>query len=261
MVHNNNNNNNKQMVTMKLKNILACALGAGLLTAAAGSVQATVINNYVTRVLKAQLIIKWTDSNGKIKKATITSKDLVKAISEDFGVNYSGDQIVYSDWDGDYHLMDKNKVFVYDVNGDDLGEDGVIVADYTPLSSSHNDGNNGRYKDVETGTLDFEFYSDGVTEADVLNDDTLSLDDNTLEFIDGNAPYTLTQTGAAIRKNTNQKLTFTEKEEIGGVGHDFDVVDEADPSGDDDAEPPSDDDLPIFGPMTQDGSGTINNAD
>jgi hypothetical protein len=251
MVHNNNNNNNKQMVTMKLKNILACALGAGLLTVAAGSVQATVINNTVVTVLKAQLIIKWTDANGKIKKATITSKDLVKAISEDFGVNYSGDQIVFSDWDGDYHLMDKNKVFVYDVNGEDLGENGVIFTDYTSLSSSHNGGNNGRYKDVETGTLDFEFYSDG---------DPMTLDNNTLEFIDGNAPYTLTQTGAAIRKNTNQKLTVTEKDEIGGAGHDFDVVDEADTDVEGDTTP-SDDDLPIFGPMTQDGSGTINNAD
>ena len=71
---------------MKLigKNILACAVGAGLLMFATGSTQAVTFGDDFVTTLNAQLIIKWSDSNGKVQKASITSKDLVEAIGEDF---------------------------------------------------------------------------------------------------------------------------------------------------------------------------------
>jgi hypothetical protein len=221
---------------MKLngKNILACAVGAGLLTFASGQAQAIVIDNELVIPLNAQLIIKYS-VNGKAKRASITSKSLVTAIGEDFNENLSGDQIVFYYGDGDYHLMDKHNTL-----GEDLTEDGVIIAEYNQLSTSSNDGNNGKFKDVETGTVDFEFYSDGVTPADVADDEG-TLDDNTLEFADTSVPYTFTETGGAFKNNNAQQVTITEKDSIGATGHDFDVVDL--------------DDQIIFGMMTQNGSG------
>jgi hypothetical protein len=227
---------------MKLKNILACALGAGLLTFAGGSAQAalnkktSVIDGFLVIPLNPQLIIKYTDGNGKVQRATINTKALVAAISLDFGENFSGDRIVYWYEDGDFHLMDKQNNLVNDVNDEDLSEDGVIVADVTRDSSSTHDGSNGRFTYVETGTDDFEFYSDG---------DQVTLGNDTLEFIDDTVPYTYTETAGPI-KNGEQQVNITEKADLGATGHDFTVVD-IDP-------------LPIFGSATQNGGGKVPTA-
>jgi hypothetical protein len=221
---------------MKLigKNILACALGAGLLTFAAGSAQAFVIDNELAVPLDAQLFIKWTDDNGKLQKARITSKDLVNAIGEDFDENVSGDQIVnVGSSDVDCELIDKHGDLVLD-----LSDDGVIVINHSQLSESEKDGSNGKFKEVSTGTVDVEFYSDG---------DQVDLDNNTLELIDDVSPYTLTVTGSAINHNDKQQITIAEKDELGAEGHDFDATEDFD-------------DLPIFGIMTGNGSGTIVDA-
>jgi hypothetical protein len=237
---------------MKLigKNILACAVGAGLLTFASGRAQALVIDDQVATVVNAQLIIKFTTGDGKIKKASITSKDLINAIGEDNDLVVKGDQIVTLDRSsdapedqGDFWLMDKhgNLISVQD-DDDSLTDDGIIIANYDDLSDSDNEGNNGKFKFVETGVLDFEFYSDGVTPTDV-EDDEGSLDDNTLEFA-SEGPYSYSETGTGVNHNNKEKITVTEKDSISATGHDFDVLD-------------SDDDEIIFGMMTQDGSGTI----
>src|ERR1700689_369890 len=102
---------------MKLigKNILACALGAGLLTFAAGRAQAVSFGDDFETVVDAQLIIKWTDDNGRLHRGRITTKDMVTAIGEDFEGDVTGDQIVY-DWDeGDYWLGAKQGVFFVDL--------------------------------------------------------------------------------------------------------------------------------------------------
>ena len=212
---------------MKLKNIWACALGAGLLTVAGGSAQATVIAGSLVVPWDQSLIIKWTDSNGKLHRGRITSKDLVAAISEDFNVNFSGDQIVYYFGDGDIHLMDKSKSLV-----ENLTVDGVIFIDHTTDSQSTVDGSNGKFKHVETGTADFEFYSDGGADSP----------DSTLSFVDDTAAYTYTITGGPI-KNGEQKVTATEKDGIDATGHDFDVI--------------NDDNLPIFGSNNESASGKV----
>jgi hypothetical protein len=260
-------NNNKQKIAMKLKSILACAVGAGLLTFGSGHAQALgvgVINGELVTVLNAQLLIKWTDGNGKIKKARIISKDLVNAISEDFDENFSGDQIVnvaannimcaavadavadadvanVADEKGDYWLMDKDGNLVTDANDENLTEDGVIVAQYDDLSDGENTGNNGKFKYVETGILDFEFYSDGDLggQQSGVSDNA----DSTLAFIDDSVSYTFTETAGPFKNNDLQQVTMTEKDGVSAVGHDFDVIDI--------------DNLPVFGMMTQDGSGKI----
>jgi hypothetical protein len=221
---------------MKLKNILACVLGAGLLTVATGNARATVIDNNLVIPLKAQLIIKWTDSNGKIKMARISSKDMVDAISEDFGVNFSGDQIVYWLETGEYYLMDKNDVLV-----ENLSADQVIIAISTIDSENNNDGNNGKFKDVEIGTIDLEFYSDGDL-GGVAVVGTSNSADSTLWFNDDIAPFTFTETGSVF-KNGKQTITWTGKVGVGAVGHDFDVI--------------ADDNLPVFGTLNSSGSGKV----
>jgi hypothetical protein len=217
------------MIIMKLKNILACALGAGLLTVAAGSAQALVIDNNVITVLKAQLTIKWTDGNGNIQKARISSKDMVDAISGDFVADFSGDLIVFDPGSDDYWLMDRN-----DVLEEDLSLDQVILADYNSLSSNQKNGSNFQYKRSDTGTIDFEFYSDGGFDSP----------DSTLSFTDAAVPYTYTETGSGKNNSGNQTITINEKDRVGADGHDFDVVEL--------------NDLPINGTMTQTGHGMVN---
>ena len=227
---------------MKLisKKILACAVGAGLLTFAAGSAQAalgmhrttSVIDGNLVAPLNAQLIMKYTDANGKVQRATINTKVLVAAISFDFGVNYSGDQIVYWYGDQDYHLMDRNGVLINDVSDEDLTEDGVIVYNYTVDSTSTKNGSNGKFTTVNTGTFDFEFYSDG--DNDVVDDE--------LAFVDDSAAFTATETASSI-KGGFQSVSITEKTGVTAVGHDFTVDAHAN--------------LPVFGLMTQNTSGKV----
>jgi hypothetical protein len=218
---------------MKLigKNMLACAVGAGLLTFATSRAQAVVSSDDFETTLNAQLIIKWSDSNGKAQKARITSKDLVNAISDDFDEDYSGDQIVYDYEDGDYWLVNKHGAFELDLSDVDEEDDYVILTDYDVLSSSEKDGKNGAYKYTSTGTLDFEFYSFG---------DSDNIYDNELEFIDDEVSFTYSENAGAIKKGL-QEVSVTEKDGLNGDGHDYDVVDF--------------DDLPVFGMMTQNGSG------
>jgi hypothetical protein len=198
-----------------------------------------VISSELVVPLTCALTIKYVASNGKVRKATINQKALVAAISFDFDENFSGDQIVFWYGNHDYWLMSKN-----DVLEEDLSEDGVIVTDYTTDSSDTVDGSNGRFTDRETGTFDFEFYSDEEQDQD-LGDDPNILD-NDLEFIDDSVAFTATETAGPI-KNGEQSVTITEKDGLSAIGHDFTVVD--------------DDFLPIFGPMTQNGSGRVPTED
>jgi hypothetical protein len=223
---------------MKLigKNILACAVGAGLLTFATSRAQAVSYGDDFQTTFNAQLIIKWSDSNGKAQKARITTKDLVTAISEDFDENYSGDKIIYDYYDADefdegYWLVDKHNNFVLDLSDYDEEDDYILLADYDQLSSSEKDGKNDSYKYTETGVADFEFYSDG---------DDGDVSDNTLAFVDDEVSYTYSENVGPLKKGL-QQVSITEKDGLNGDGVDYDVVDF--------------DDLPIFGIITQNGSG------
>jgi hypothetical protein len=226
---------------MKLtcKKILACAVGAGLLTFAAGNARALVIDDEVATVLNAQLTVKFTEDNGKVKSATITSKDLVNAIGNDFDEDFSGDEIIAFDRSDDpddagsydYELVDKHGDDV-----EDLTDDGVIENEYTTLTDSLHEGHDSE-KYVETGVLSFGFFSD---------EDDIELDDNDLAFEQDSVPYTYTETGSIVAHNGDKEaITVTEKDGISTDGFDFEVFDN------------DDDPLPIFGVITQNGSGTV----
>jgi hypothetical protein len=230
---------------MKLtcKKILAGAVGAGLLTFTAGSARALVVGDDEATVLDAQLIVKYTDDNGKVKRATITSKDLLIAIGEDQEDNadfYKGDDIIAYDRDDvpddagsyDYAISDKDGDDIFDLSDAD-----VIFTDYETLTESDHESDDS-YKYVETGIMDFEFYSDGDPESE---------EDNELSFdTDFSTPYTYTLTETAINHHSDKFTeTITEKDGIDTDGFDFDVFDNGD------------DPLPIAGVITQDGSGKI----
>jgi hypothetical protein len=225
---------------MKLKLILACAVGAGLLTLTAGSARALVIDDEVATVLDASLVVKVTESNGKIKSATITSKDLVNAISDDQDVDFSGDEIIAIDRSDDpddaveydYELVNK-----HGDEDEDLSEDDVIFNEYDELSESEHESKNTEIV-TETGVLEFEFFSNG--------DDLGFLDeeDNELAFTQDDVPFTWTLTGEEVSHHSDKAaFTVTEKD-----GIDTEGIDEA---------IDGDDFLPIAGVITQDGSGTL----
>jgi len=227
---------------MKLtcRKILACAVGAGLLTLGAGSARALVIDDEVATVLSAQLVVKFTEDNGKVKSATITSKDLVNAISDDQDADFSGDEIVALDRTDDpedaggydYELVDK-----HGDEDEDLTADDVIFNTYDEITESDREGHDTEIV-TETGIIDFAFFSNG--------DDGgfLDLEDNELAFEQDPVPFSYTLTGQEVPGHSGKVMfTVTEKD-----GIDTEGIDEA---------IDGDDELPIAGTLTQNGSGTL----
>jgi len=214
---------------MKFEKILACAVGAGLLTLTAGSARALVIDDEVVPVLDAALIVKVTESNGKAKDISITSKDLVTAIGDDQDEDFSGDEIVL--FEGDYELVDK-----HGDEEEDLSEEGVISYDHTELTESEHDGKDSETSS-QTGVASFTFASNA--EDDGLTDPF----DNEIYASQDDVPYSSTATERAITRNGDKfTVTITETGGVATEGVDSNVEE--------------DEFLPVFGTITQDGSGT-----
>ncbi|HEU6447961.1 MAG TPA: hypothetical protein VFV23_05950 [Verrucomicrobiae bacterium] len=204
--------------------VSACALAAGLFIIGVGNVQATVIENEVVTGFNAKLVIAYSD-NGKVKKVRITSKDMVNAISSDFGISFKGDQIVY--WDGDYWLMDKHNNLVENLTSDDV----LYYDEYSDQSYSEKSGKNGSYREAETGYIyELEFDSDG------------SWDGSTLAFYSDYTGYTYSENWSPIFKG-KQFETIKETDGFGGYGHDWNVS--------------SDEYISVWGTILQNGSGIV----
>jgi hypothetical protein len=218
---------------MKFEKILACAVGAGLLTLGAGSARALVIDDDLVPVLNAALIVKITEDNGKTKSVSVTSKDLLIAVGEDLESDssfYKGDEIA---------LLDDEDFWIITPKGDelfDLTANGVFSYDHTELTESDHAGGHGSFTDSQTGVADFIFASD---------EDTIDPTDNEIFCEQDDVPYAYTATGAAVTHGDKQAITVTEKGGIATEGWDFDVFDNGD------------DPVPIFGTVTLDASGTI----
>jgi hypothetical protein len=218
---------------MKFEKILACAVGAGLLTLGAGSARALVIDDDLVPVLNAALIVKITEDNGKTKSVSVTSKDLLIAVGEDLESDssfYKGDEI---------GLVDNNDYWILTPKGEelvDLSVDGVIEYEQETLTESEHEGGHGSFTDSQTGDFAFIFASD---------EDTIDPTDNEIFIEQEGAPYTYTVTGAAVTHGDKQAITVTEKGGVSTEGWDFDVFDNGD------------DPVPIFGTVTLDASGTI----
>jgi len=209
------------------KYLLACTVCAGLLTVGTGNARATVIDNEVVTGFDVQLVFSYTDNNGNIKKTRVVSKDLVNAISKDFGTSFKGDQIVY--WDGDYYLMNMHNNLV-----ENLTDDEVIYNDvYYDSSFSEKNGMKDSYKEAETGYIyELEFASDGYS----------NWDSSTIAFYNDYTAYTWTEIGYPVVSG-KQYTVITEQDGFGGYGHDWKV------SGDDD--------IAVAGTIFQNGSGFV----
>jgi len=210
--------------TMKLnrKNILACALCAGLMTVGASRVKAIVIEDELFTPLTIQLSAFAAPSdNGKIVKVRISNKDILNVLSDTFGENFKRDQLAValgnSDT-GDIVIINKNGVV------EDLSEGNDMNIDLEEVVSSESDTPKKRTF-AEAGNASFTFYSDpqfdfdnDTQEFDIF-DQAASEDDSDFWLeLTGTYNYTETETS---KKNSNKvKLDTSLKATFNGVGFD-----------------------------------------
>jgi hypothetical protein len=184
---------------MKLihKNILACALGAGLIMVGAGKVQALVSDNSIAIPLSVKLTVTTTDSKGKVTMTRLTSKDLLNSLSD----TVKGDQFAY--FEGNVWIVNK-KVLV-----DNLTNTFVIIL--SEKSSSDVPGKNGGFKDSQSGTCEVAFDSDEDADTDIS--------DSTLNF-DLTGIYSATQSAtAAHQRHHNGNISETDSLNLSALGN------------------------------------------
>ncbi|HEU6447960.1 MAG TPA: hypothetical protein VFV23_05945 [Verrucomicrobiae bacterium] len=182
------------------------------------------IDNWNASVVNAKLTALVTTSKGNVQKVRITSKDLVKAISDDFGTNFKGDQIVYWNENDGYWLMDKHQNLV-----EDLSSDGVIEISHDDYYDNYSNNN---HKYSETGVSYFYFASYG-------ND--FDYGDSTIEFDYLYGSYTYNYTESSVFHG-RYFWSETSKDYVGGAGYDGYI---------------SGDDIPVSGTIVTSGSGVF----
>jgi len=207
---------------MKLNQILMCAAAAGAMAFVSNQAQAgVVINNDLYTPLNVKGTFSYVKSAGKIQQVTFTSKDILKY--EDFPkgtmLAVGPDQYIYA--------ISKTAVL------ENLSVDGYFVFSPTTVIETVTDVKS--WKNIEVGTVVFDFYSD----AD--NSEAFPITDNEYVF-QGTGIYTLTET----ESKDNSKGIYTEtdkfKSTLGGTGYDFDVSESL---------------LPVTGTSSGSGSGPI----
>jgi hypothetical protein len=134
-----------------MKQILGCMLAVGLMTFATHKAQAGVVLGgqfYIPMNLK--FVVSYYDGNGKLKKLTVTTKDLLLLLG--FAKN---DKVVRSG-PGDIYVVDKNVIV------SDLTAGGYLTMNFNNLLSNETDANNSdAFTFTEAGMLSVNFYSDG----------------------------------------------------------------------------------------------------
>jgi hypothetical protein len=230
---------------MKLthKNILACALAAGLMTGA-GKVKAAVIDNTLFTPVTIQIVAFTTpNDNGKIVKVRINNKDLLTVLSDTFNESFKNDQLaveIGNSDSGDVVIINKNGVVEDLSSGDDINIDLNDVVD-------SNTENSKQAKHSEAGDATFTFYSDPQfddiedTELDTAESENAS----SLWFeLTGSYHYTETDTfknnSSKVKRDTSFKAFFN------GEGFDADVNGFDEDGG-----------VPVSGSVVGSGSGTI----
>lgn len=197
---------------MKLvQGVLGCALAAGLMTFAADNAQAAVIENTIFAPINIKLTAYYVASNGKIKAATLVSKDILKLL------NYpKGDQLAVAtgesvDFDnGDVCIIDKNTLV------EDLTADGYMVANLNSLVDSESSKDNGSFRDSSAGSFVLDFYSDAGNDLDG------GLDSDYWFQLTG--AYTSKASGSAIRSG-KQSVSVSFSAKADGQGFDIDLDD------------------------------------
>jgi hypothetical protein len=175
-------------------------LAAGLAGLITGTAQAgPVVNNTIYTPLNIRLHIQYNDSKGRIRQASLTSKDLLKLM------NLSTKDKFATDYDGlgdgaDVYVIENNSVIA------DLTTNDIFTIDFNNLVAwQDQSGKNGNFTQTEKGVLSLNFDFSEFIQPTVIAQDVPSGN----EFIfETTGVYFFQRTGAAI-KNGSQKITTT----------------------------------------------------
>ena len=189
---------------MKLNQILMCAVAAGAMAFVSDNAQAAVIGNNLYVPLNIKATFNYVASAGTMKKATLTSKQIVA-----YELFPSGTQLAVGP-ENDIYAIDKKGLTVLV----DLSTEGDFEFVTTDAIDTETVTTKGTDKYSEEGTAFLGFFSDG--------DSTVTSDNNYVFMLTGTYTYTDTDTAdnsAAIYTETSKYST----KNLGGVGYDFDV--------------------------------------
>jgi len=221
---------------MKLnrKNILACALGAGLMTLGMGVSQAIGVGNEIVAPLNVQLSALTTTSRGKVQKIRITAKDLLVST----GFTAKGESIVILSDEEDVWVMDKQGELI-----EDLTADGILEISFDEFDEDDTSTQGGGFRESSVGTVEVSFFSDGSDDA-ADSDLTFDLDGTFTFVLTGTAVPGLHGLHAKIPTNRLLETLNVNLSNLGTEGFDFDINES--------------DDVPVSGSMTATGSGLVN---
>src|SRR6185369_13727692 len=135
-----------------LKYLLACAIGLMAFTASQAKAS-TVIGGQLYLPLSLKVVLTYYDNNGKFKKLTISTKDLLLALG------YAKNNQLASGPGGDVYVIDKSTVVA------DLTAGGFFSVQLNQLLYSETHPKDGEaFSFTESGLLTMNFYSDGLVE-------------------------------------------------------------------------------------------------
>jgi hypothetical protein len=194
---------------MKLTKILMCAVAAGAMAFVSSNAQAVVIGNNLFTPINVKATFSYVASAGKIKQASLTSKQILTYLGNNYYTVPTGAQLAVGP-DNDIYLIDtKNQSVI-----DDLSFTGFFYFYPDSYVDTSTYGLSGTYKSYEAGIVTFNFYSDanyGIP------------DENDYSFIwTGNYTYNETDTVDNSNSIYTKTSTFSSKN-LGGWGYNFDV--------------------------------------
>jgi hypothetical protein len=197
-----------------LKRISICALALTALVA--GKVEAgVVIGGQLYTPLTINLSVTYYTSGGKIKKTTITSKDILNV------QGYKGDQLARGPG-GDIYILDKNTVVA------DLTASGYLTANLNVLLYSETSKTQGAvvlinsaFNYSESGVLNLDFYSDPQFDEDGSLDQPAS-EAASHYWFEADGAYSRTGKVSAIKDN-QRSVTENFNARLAGNGFDIDI--------------------------------------
>jgi hypothetical protein len=199
-----------------IKRILGCVLALALLASAADKAGAgVVIGGQLYTPLTINLSVTYYTSSGKLKKTTITAKDILNV------QGYKGDQLARGPG-GDIYLLNKTTIVT------DLTASGYLTASLDVLlysETSHSQGGivllNSAFNYTESGILNLNFYSNPQFDEGGGLDQAASRAASHYWF-EAEGAYSRSGKVSAT-KNNQQSVTENFNSRLDGNGFDIDI--------------------------------------
>ena len=212
---------------MKLKHgLLGCALATGLMIFAAENAQAgIVIDNVLYSPLNIKVMVGvYNDSNGKITKVSITSKEVLKMLGYKGNVTLAINTGAVES--NDIYVISKDSVL------ENLTAEGILTADLNELLDYEDEGSNGQFKYNSSGILSLYFYSSPQFLVEVEqplivsnpNLDQAASEEASDYWFEISGQYAYTERGSAIlggKQDLHTGLKIVGN--MSGTGHDVDL--------------------------------------